>query len=115
LIPLTLGTIDVGQFINASQAVTNAAREGCRAVVKNPDGNVRTAVLDYLAGCYPRVPRETISSGLTVPNPTLSGEEVTVTVELNFSAVRWVNLPLVPWSEGVEVLRSRTTMRKEIY
>ncbi|MCX7427704.1 MAG: pilus assembly protein [Planctomycetia bacterium] len=117
LIVLILGTVDVGQ------AVTSAAREGCRmashhapTTTPTSETDVRAVVLDYLEQCYPRVARADLAAGLTVkytlapalddPNDRL----VTVQVDFAFNTVRWLKGPGLARSK---VFSSKTIMRKE--
>ena len=103
---ILLGAIDVGQAINVSQVVNDASREGARwatrADVKTSD-EVVTAVNAYLARCFPGVGEGGISSAAkvsvlddvgTVAGGDLttipSGEAVSVQVNLDYAAVRWM-------------------------
>ena len=137
LIVLILGTVDVGQYVNTSQTVTDAAREGCRLASQHATANeadVRTAVLDYLQQCYPHVPQADLDAGLTVtvvgwqladfdnnpwtydfPRPSTlalatTGLPVKVQVDFAFNTIRWLHGPGL--AQG-RVFSSTTTMRRE--
>ena len=120
-------SIDVGQYVNVGQIVTNASREGARRAVRPSTVNVsevQSAVESYLAGHYPDIPTATLNAGITVnvtdaagvaiPSGDLSavaaGTQVNVEVLLEYDTVRWL--------AGVGFLNSRnmpatTYMRKE--
>ncbi len=107
LLLLMLGTIDVGQYINTAQTVSDAAREGARLAARNGTLNVATVenwVRDYVANSYPGVSTENVAAAMDV-KVTNSGTEVAagdlsalssgtpleVEITLNFNAVRWMN------------------------
>jgi Flp pilus assembly protein TadG len=61
LIIITFGSIDVTQYMNLAQQVTNASREGARLVSRATTDSVEdveNAVLDYMANSMPTVPRD---------------------------------------------------------
>ena len=116
LMLLLLAAIDVGQYANVGQVVSNASRVGARAAARNDTANtssVEAAVRTYIAENYPSVSASALTaasninvSGGTgpVPGGDLSsldeGAPITVTVSLQFDTVRWLN--------GIATLGGRT-------
>ena len=100
LVLITFACIDVGQFVNLSQGVSNAAREGARHAMRHTTlsvSDVDSAVETYLGN--DGVPSSAISvtvvddDGNTISGNDLSaipsGESVSVTVEVQYASVRW--------------------------
>ncbi|MBD3672670.1 MAG: pilus assembly protein [Planctomycetaceae bacterium] len=126
LVLLLLGTIDLGQFMNVGQVVSNASRIGARkaSVHRTKDiSEVKAEVLNYLGYYFPNQSASTLSGATTVKvalenGTTLSGTDLTyvedgvrvvVSVQFNYSAVRWI--------KGIPQLDSRalnvdTTIRR---
>lgn len=98
---LVLGAIDVGQYANANQIVSNASREGARLAAKFDTATateVEAKVLDYLDGPYPglstgvQVTVNDSSGSLTSDLTTVeSGSPIVVTVNLEYDRVRWLS------------------------
>ena len=127
LILLILGTIDVGQFVNAGQTVSNASRQGARLAARNTTLNVsevESVVSSYLADSFPNIPAATLdaavqvdvsdASGDAIPGGDLTtintGSPVSVAVVLQFDSVRWL--------KGASLVNNRTlgtttVMRRE--
>ena len=125
ILVLLLGTIDVGQFVNVGQAVSNASRVGARTAVRHATestAEVENAVTGYFAGCFPAVPEATViaATGVTVTDANgytiadwtaLSpGEPLSVEVEFDFSMVRWLSGASLIRGGTLEAI---TTMRRE--
>jgi Flp pilus assembly protein TadG len=137
LLILLLGAVDVGQYINTSQAVTNAAREAARRAAQRTtrsETDVRAAALDYLDHCFPRVGRENLDAALSVSvnawkrgdfdnNPwtfdttqpaslanASTGQPVEVEVGLAFNSVRWLH---GPGFAADRTFAATTVMRRE--
>ena len=127
LIVLLLGTIDVGQYVNVGQTVSNASREAARLAAKNETTDVCDVegwVLDYLEESYPNVSSAVLLAGHETlvtdgnGNPIAdedltnidAGSPLAVQVVFNFDTVRW--LSSVPIFED-QILRTVTTMRRE--
>lgn len=135
LVGLVLSAIDVGQFINVSQVVDNAAREGSRKAVRDTTtdvSQVEAAVKNYLSLYFPDLTLAEIDAAttITVQTPDLpndgnttpetvtgsgmgsvaSGTEVTVQVTFQYDAVRWMTG--VPTING-QSLKTRAVMRRE--
>lgn len=106
-IVLFLGAMDMGQFANCYQKVSDASREGARTAARfgtSDVSTVETAVLEYLGDMFPRVSESTLSSAVqvTVRNSggtitgsdlgsTSTGSQVDVEVSLQFDSVRWIS------------------------
>lgn len=126
LVLLVMGTLDLGQFINISEIVSNGSRIGARKAVRYETTSVtdvETAVVDHFANHFSMVSRDTLrnattvtiknSAGATVTGTGLqniaSKQDVVVEVNFNYSAIRWVG--------GLNVLDGKslsctTTMRR---
>jgi len=124
---LVLGGIDVGQFANVYQKVSDASREGARVAARYGTKNqseVTAAVLTYLEQASPGVPPATIASatnvtvtdsaGNAIPNGNLSGtstgSQIRVRVTLQYDQVRWIGG--VSGLDGSQIV-SMTGMRRE--
>lgn len=122
LILLVLGTIDLGQYINVSQAVSNASREGALVAARSETtsaSSVESAVRAYMTGVYPNAAgvmvgdalQITTSSGDGADLSTVNaGSSVSVKVSIEYNAVRWLSgLDFL----GGKTVSSTTIMRKE--
>jgi Flp pilus assembly protein TadG len=112
LILVTMSAIDAGQFINVSQVVNDASREGCRRASRATTANqsdVEAAVQSYFADAFPGQATDDLNAALTVSildsvgSAVASGDLTTITekdaftvqVIFEFDAVRWIGgLPL---------------------
>ena len=127
LVLLTFGAIDSGQFVNVSQIVNEASREGARLASRSDTTDVETiesAVESYIADAFPGETAAAIAAAVTVnvgdtygigiPGKDLSGVEsgtpVTVSVVLEYDAVRW--LRYLPGFHAVSI-ETATVMRRE--
>jgi len=122
LVPIVLGAIDVGRFINVGQIVNDASREGARQASRNTEtkvSDVESTVSSYLSNAL-GVPSRTAtvnvsdSSGEPISGGDLttisSGSSVSVKVALEYDKVRWMaGFPLL---KG-ETLTTTTVMRRE--
>ncbi len=103
---LLLGAIDVGQFANVYQKVSEASREGARVAARYDTlttSEVETAVMDYLEEASPGVSPSTLagatvvtvsdSTGTPIPAGNLAsvatGSQLRVQVTLQYDPVRW--------------------------
>lgn len=127
LIILVLGAIDVGEFANVCQKVSDASREGARIAVQNETrtySQVSAGVTNYLHDAFPQVPPAILSSAVSVVvsdatgssiaggdlTTIASGAQIRVTVNLQYDFVRWINhLPLL---DGKAVVAT-SVMRRE--
>ncbi len=122
LLLFLLGIIDVGQFINLGQTVSNASREGARIAARQTTGNVssvETAVANYLANLHPNIPASAVTTTVADGNATLSGgginavaegSPVSVQVSVAYDSVRWIKG--LPFLTGRSVTSS-TVARRE--
>jgi len=127
LVLLVLGAIDVGEYANVYQKVSDASRAGARVAVQtetSSNSQVSTSVLDYLQDTFPHVAPATLAAATNVSvadatgNPIAggdltsvsSGSELSVTVTLKYDFVRWINH--LPFLDGSDVVAT-TIMRRE--
>jgi Flp pilus assembly protein TadG len=124
---LVLGAIDIGQYANVYQKVSDASREGARAaahIETLTTSQVTTTVMSYLQQVFPHVPPAKLASAANVAvknaagNPISSGDltsipsgsQVCVTVTLQFDPLRWIRHLQVLSGKDVTVT---TMMRRE--
>lgn len=119
LIIILFGTLDVGQFVNISQSVSNASRMGSRTASRQDTATaaaVETKVKNYLFACG--IPRNgvtvTVSNdeGQQLTNLTTikSGDPVKVQVSVAFASTRKIKF-LPDFTSAVNA--STSTMRRE--
>ena len=104
---LVLGAIDMGQYANTYQTVSDASREGARLATQHDTATtseVQAAVMSYLAEALPGTSTETFVSaaevtvtdalGNTIANGDLTklatGSQINVQVTLLYGSVRWI-------------------------
>lgn len=110
LIIVTFGAVDIAQYINMSQVVANASREGA-LVASDFDTraleDVENAIKELLQQCYPRLTSDELNDAVTIEihdqhdapifpaNLTSipAGDPVLVRVGIDFSAIRWLQGP----------------------
>ena len=100
---LVMGAIDVGQFVNVSQTVSDASREGARLAAQNEmtsAADVESAVLDYLNENY-NMSDSALNAAVTVTvmdglgngvadlTTIAEGDSLSVRVDMLFDNVRW--------------------------
>ena len=110
LIGITFGAVDIAQYINLAQIVTNASREG---VLISSDRRVLTVqevedgVMSFMTAAVPGISQEELAGGITIevrqasgqPIPQgdlttiLPGETLSVSVAFDFSVIRWLHGP----------------------
>jgi Flp pilus assembly protein TadG len=123
---LLLGAIDVGQFANMYQKVSDASRHGARVAAKygtTTTGQVEAAVMDYLEQACPNVGAGTLDSATTVTVTNAAGtsmsgslatvaqgSQIRVQVTMQFEPVR-----LISGFEGLDGSQITTTtmMRRQ--
>jgi Flp pilus assembly protein TadG len=94
---LVFGLIELGRMVMVQQALTNAAREGCRTATLATtinESEVETAVRNYLKSVM-RNASNASEVRVTVPNglaSTAAGTDLTVAVEANYADVSWMPL-----------------------
>ncbi len=123
LLLLFLGIVDVGQFVNVGQSVSNASREGARIAARqatSTTSEAQTAVSNYLTDMHPTMPASAVAvtisdaSGSPVSGGDLTtvatGSPIYVQVTVQFDPVRWVNgLTLL---DGLSVTKTTVTRRE---
>jgi Flp pilus assembly protein TadG len=106
---LIIGFIELGRALMVQQVLTNASRVGARAatMLNSTQAEVIDAVSDYAESVS--VPSTQI---VVTPDPAAAttGQEVTVSVSVDFSNVSW--LPS-PWFLNGATLTASSVMRKE--
>jgi Flp pilus assembly protein TadG len=124
---LVLGAIDVGQYGNVYQKVSDASRAGARVAARHDTAatsSVESAVRDYLREVSPGTSGSTLASavqvtvtdgtGNSVPAGNLSqvasGSQLSVSVRVQYDPVRWING--FKGLDGSEIA-STTLMRRE--
>lgn len=127
IVALILGAIDLGQFANCHQKISDASREAARyaAQFETQDASqVRTVVLACLSEMFPGVSEATLQAntdvtlrneyGIALAGSELTtisaGSPVTVDVSFQFDSVRWVAGPRFLSSRTVQ---ATTIMRRE--
>lgn len=107
-VALILGIIDIGQYINVSQVTHNASREAARQAAKSTvltTSSVETAIDNYYANAFPKIPKAYIAAGTTVtitdangtpiPSGNLAtldyGDKIVVTVSFIYDTARWMS------------------------
>jgi len=94
---LVFGLIELGRMVMLQQALTNAAREGCRTATlatTQSSAKVESAVRDYLASVIHKsssadTVRVTVPGGLT---SAAAGANLTVAVDVDYADVSWLPL-----------------------
>ncbi len=112
---LIFGLVEFTRMSMVKQALTDAARLGCRkAVLANtiipadPEATVRNHLQSTMSNSQDvSTCRVTISPSNL--NGMASGTEITTTVEVNYSDVSWI----IPSFLGSTVLQGQTTMKRE--
>lgn len=126
LIILVLGTIDVGQYVNASESVGIASRVGARKAAKQSTqsvNDIKSEVESYLSQAFPNVSNEAWNGAVDVSvkdsdgtdvgsdlGSIESGSSISIEVSLEYGAVRWMTG--AGYLNG-NTIKSTTTMRKE--
>lgn len=111
LMIVTFGAIDLAQYINAGQLVTNTSREVARTASRNKTQSVtevQATALSYLQESIPNFPDNGVTvtveqvsfsqNGGTQTSPindeelgdVESGDAISVTVNVDFSLIRWL-------------------------
>ena len=124
---LVLGAIDLGQYADVYQKISDASREGARVASRydtTSTSQVQAAVMGYLEDVSPdaspstlaEAAQVTLSDGLGNPIPygdlsqIPTGSQINVQVTLQYDPVRWI-----PGFNGLngKVLEATTVMRRE--
>ena len=107
LVIILIGTIDVGQYVNVAQTVSNASREGvrlaCRRTTESID-DVEEGVEAYLSNVFPQLSDDQLDGAVTVIvrlekdnniqegnlNTVKSGDPLSVEVAIDYGHIRWM-------------------------
>ena len=89
MVIVSFGAVDVAQYINSGQVISNCSREGARVASKTTTGTVQEvedAITSYLNNILPQLSETELDSALTVQvreivqtTTTVDEEEVTTT------------------------------------
>lgn len=106
---LIIGFIELGRALMVQQVLTNASRVGARsaAMLNSTQAEVSNVVAEYAEGVSVSSAQVEISPD---PAAAATGDEITVTVSVDFSSVSW--LPS-PWFLNGATLTASSVMRKE--
>jgi Flp pilus assembly protein TadG len=90
---LVIGMIEFGRAMMVSALFANAAHEGARAGVLDgaQSSDVTNAVNNYLADA--KITGATVTVTPNPPSSATAGQDVTVSVSINYSQVSWVPHP----------------------
>jgi Flp pilus assembly protein TadG len=119
LIITSIGGVDVAQYINLGQVVSNASREAASVASRNSTSSVeevQEAVENYFKNWFPADEATGFGNALTVtitredsasiPSGDLtrieSGEFLQVDVSFDFSSIRWFHGPNY-WNDNVQI------------
>ena len=106
---LMLGMIEVGRGVMVQQVLTNASRVGARRaiVLSTTMQQAKDAAEDYADAAGVSTVTAAVSPDPASADP---GDEITVTVTVDFANVTWIPSP---WFMGGKVLTATSVMRKE--
>lgn len=109
---LVFGMFEIGRMMMVRQVLTNASREGARAVILESAtvAEVETMVTDYTASCA--VPGVTATCSPSDLNSVGPKEPITVTVSVPFSSVSW--MPGAWFFNGSDVITASAVMGREV-
>jgi Flp pilus assembly protein TadG len=110
LIGITFGAVDIAQFINLAEIVTEASREGTLISCDRHTltvQEVEDGVMSFMTTAIPGISQEELASGIdikvrqasdqTIPQGDLTtispGETISVSVAFDFSVIRWLHGP----------------------
>jgi len=129
LVLLLLGTLDLGQFVNMGEVMSNTSRIAARKAARSftfTSQEVKDAAVDNLASQFPQVNRATLDGATTVlvtdgsgtaltdaqlKDVVRSGDQLVVTVTFNYSAIRWLSGGGLPFLNNGQ-LSFKTTIRR---
>lgn len=125
LLTLLIGAVEIGQFYNVWQKISNASREGARVASKySTSGSleVENSVEGYVLDAFSGVPESTIRSALRTTVRDSSGGRITDLTSVGFGSQLSVEVSLefgaVNWIQGIaalddQLVTSTTVMRRE--
>ena len=109
---LVLGLVEIGRMVMLQQALTNAAREGCRTagLASSIDAaTIDTRVRDYLQSVVGTTAFDVTKVRITAPATLTnvpSGTDLIVAVELNYADATWLPLGLLGLNPTIAAERS---------
>lgn len=128
LIIVSFGAVDVAQYINLAQLVSNASRVGARIASRDSTKTVEeveNAVIDYLADTMAHLSKDKVKKAVRVEvkkqkgdasisggklTSVKSGDPISIEVAFDFSTVRWLSGPEY-WNHNVQ--DSKTVCRRD--
>jgi hypothetical protein len=117
LVLVVLGVIDFGRAVYARNVIANAAREGARVGVIDPENTaaISDTVATHLAAALGGEPSEvTVIYPYTVTSPFTDSQNVRVEVSYRFHPVTFLIGSIIDGGTGAGItLRARSTMRVE--
>jgi Flp pilus assembly protein TadG len=108
LVLLLLGTLDLGQFVNIGEIMSNTSRIAARKAARSfthTNQEVKDAAVDNLANHFTQVSRTTLENATTVIvtdgsgtpltdadllDVVRSGDQLIVSVTFDYNAIRWL-------------------------
>ena len=112
---MILGMIELGRMLMIRQALTNAAREGCRKAVlatTQESTSVDATIRSYLQNVIPNS-GNAATCRVTVNPSSLEGIQpdttITTTVQVNYADASWMPVSIL----GNPVLQGQSTMARE--
>lgn len=126
LVILTLGAIDISQYINLSQVVANTSREGARMISRHETKSTTDAentIRAHIKGSYPQLTDAQVAASTKIAirdknNQPIAGGDLTkidtgdlvsCDVAFDFSAIRWLDGP--SWNGNSS--QCKTVFRRE--
>ena len=127
LIVILFGAVDIGQYVNVAQSISNASREGARIASRDATTSVtavNNAVYGYFAQTFPNLTSAQIQNATTITvrneatnvnvtsdlTTVQSGSPISVSVGFNFASVRWI--PGIDWW-SLSNKQTKTIARRE--
>lgn len=108
LVLLLLGTLDLGQFVNMGEVISNTSRIASRKAARSfthTNAEVKKAAVDHLDNHFAHVSRDRLEAATTVSvkngsgvaltdaqlkDVVRSGDPLIVTVSFDYSQIRWL-------------------------
>ncbi len=112
---IAFGSLEFSRVLMVKQALTNAAREGCRSAslaTTRSTTSCDNSVRQYLKRCFARYADQDVVTVTVTPanlDGIVSGTEITTQVEVRFSDVSW--LP-VTWATDARLIGTATMNRE---
>jgi Flp pilus assembly protein TadG len=128
LVILLLGILDLGQFVNMGEVMSNTCRITARKAARSftvTNQAVKDAAVDHLDNHFPQVSRQVLADATTVTvkngagsvltdaalkDVVRSGDRLVVTVTFDYSQIRWLGKGL-PYLNNSD-LSFTTTIRR---